>query len=346
MKRFICLLISLSLLMAGGQVLAAAAGSAGDPLVSQSYADGKYTTAILNEARLMLDNSLKRVLAKALPIINGEGLGTGRFSVDSLPAGEKINLRMGGSVVLLSGSARLDISYGAVVNVTTGREVDSGGLLLSYNRYMAAEGSSATVTLLSEASVAMDGDALTGEARATFSDVPSGHWAFNAVEAMAQLGIVNGRGGGIFDPSSNMTRADFVTVTGRYHGADSSAAKESAFSDVPNGMYYTPYTAWAADAGIVSGYGGGLFGPGDNITRAQMARVIVSYAEYAGISLPDSGDRSKFADDGAIPTWASEYVYKARNAGLINGKGNNLFDPSGLATRAEVCMVIFRLGGF
>ena len=343
-KRTAALLLAILLVFSTGTALAAP-GDANDPLISRSYITEQFRSALSLSARSMMDLAVGKLSEKYAPLLSGGGLSMGTYSLKKLSSGENVNLAMGGSIILVDGSARLTIGSGTVINITTGQTVDSGGELIRGNRYMAAENTSASVAMTLAGTVALDGNAAVGEAPAAtaFSDVPAGHWAFEYVRQLADLKIVSGRGDGKFDPEGAMTRADFVTILGRLHGVDTSKYTTSGFSDVADGQYYTPYVKWASDNGIVSGYGDGKFGPSDRIQRSQMALIVVRYARFAGIPLSENGSGDKFADDAVIPSWAKAEVYTARNSGLINGVGGNAFSPADGASRAQVCAIISRL---
>ena len=57
-------------------------------------------------------------------------------------------------------------------------------------------------------------------------------------------------------------------------------------------------------------------------------------------------DGAKIADDREIDSWAQDGVYRAKAAGIVQGKGNNNFDPNGLLTRQEIAVILqkFHLG--
>jgi S-layer homology domain. len=341
-KKLTALLLIIILLVNLSSVLAAP-GDAGDPFISQSYLMNQFRSALVLSAKSSMDSAIGKLDEKYTPPFAVGIPSISRLSLSTLSRGEIVNLGMGGSIVVLGGSARLTISSGTVINVTTGRTVDSGGELILGNRYLAAENTAAYVTISSDSSVALDGDALLGAQRASFTDVPVSHWAFDYIERLAGMSIVSGRGNGIFDPGGAMTRADFVTILGRLYGVDTTRYSSADFTDVAAGQYYTAYVQWAADSGIVTGYGDKKFGPSDRIQRSQMALIIVRYATFAGTTLPQNGDNSKFTDDAKIPDWAKTEVYAARNAGLINGMGNNTFAPTEGASRDQVCAIISRL---
>lgn len=109
------------------------------------------------------------------------------------------------------------------------------------------------------------------------------------------------------------------------------------FSDVPV-AYYTPYVEWAAKNGIIDGYGGGKFGPGDSITREQMCQIMYTYSKVMGITLKTSSVND-FSDIGSVSAWAQTAVRAIQSAGIISGVGNNTFAPKKTSTRAEVAQV-------
>ncbi len=333
-KKAISLALVFALLLGVSAAYAAGAGSAEDPLISLSYASGEYTQSVRSEADALFEGTLA----------GAAGGTTGSFETVSLAAGGRVELETGGSIILLSGSATITISSGAVVNVTVGYPAQTGRVVPGH-RYLAAENADAVVTVSEASLLALDGGARVGSGQETpyFTDVPASHWGYTYIMAMAQQGYISGRGDGTFDPDANMTRADFVTVLGRMAGISTGSYTGSAFSDVAVSEYYAPYVQWAAQNGIVSGYDDGLFYPNAEISREEMAVVIVRYAAYAGLTLASADAREPFSDHDSIQGWAIDAVYTAKNSGLLAGRGNNEFAPGGNATRAEVCTVLTRL---
>ena len=68
--------------------------------------------------------------------------------------------------------------------------------------------------------------------------------------------------------------------------------------------------------------------------------MIKRYADYKGIDLPKSNQAVTFVDDGKIAAWAKAEVTAMQQAGIINGRPGNLFDPEGNASRAEAAKMI------
>jgi hypothetical protein len=173
-----------------------------------------------------------------------------------------------------------------------------------------------------------------------FTDT-SGHWASGNITFVSARGLFGGIGNGLFDPNSTMTRAMFAQVLANIEGVDLSVYTASSFADAAAGAWYAPAVEWAAGAGIVSGYGNGLFGPEDDISREQMAQMLINYVKYKGYALP-ARQTATFNDEASIASWAYEAVKQIQAAGVVSGKPGNIYDPKGNATRAEVATIFAR----
>lgn len=106
----------------------------------------------------------------------------------------------------------------------------------------------------------------------SFSDVSEGSYYAKAVAWAAANGITGGTGEGRFSPDEPCTRAQAVTFLCRAQRAK--AEGRAQFSDVPADAYYAEAVAWAAESGVTDGIGGGLFGPEQDCTRAQIVTLL------------------------------------------------------------------------
>ena len=111
----------------------------------------------------------------------------------------------------------------------------------------------------------------------SFSDVPADSYYVKAVAWAVENGITTGTGGG-FSPNTTCTRAQSVTFL--FRAAEATADGTPAFMDVAADAYYAEAVKWAADHGITSGIGNGLFGPDNACTRAQIVTFL--WKLYAG----------------------------------------------------------------
>ena len=107
---------------------------------------------------------------------------------------------------------------------------------------------------------------------AGMSDVVLGSYYEKAVAWAIENGITTGTGEGKFSPEDPCTRAQAVTFLAR--ALNAKAAGTAAFSDVPADSYFAEAVAWALQNGVTTGIGGGLFGPDDDCTRAQIVTFL------------------------------------------------------------------------
>ena len=112
----------------------------------------------------------------------------------------------------------------------------------------------------------------------TYSDVSADDWYYAAVEDATDRGLMNGTGEGKFTPEGDLTRAMLVTVLWRLNGCPAPAETPN-YSDVPSGQWYSDAIAWASGFRVVEGYGGGVFGTNDPVTREQMAVIFYRWAQ-------------------------------------------------------------------
>lgn len=176
-----------------------------------------------------------------------------------------------------------------------------------------------------------------------FVDVPSSRWSATYINKLASLGIINGTGGGYFEPTLYVTREEFVKMLAGVAGANVTGYTSSRFPDVPLSRWSAPYIAWAADRGITTGTDGGNFAPTMRITREEMATMIYRYVQSAGKTLPAKNAPVIFADANLISGWAQTPVSVMQQAGIIDGNvtnGRYTFDPKVSASREECAKML------
>ena len=181
-----------------------------------------------------------------------------------------------------------------------------------------------------------------------FEDISESDWYFDAVDYVKKNSLMNGTSDTLFSPGEKLSRAMMVTILHRLAGTPA-PEKANGFSDVEDGMWFTDAVAWASENQIVTGYGGGIFGPSDNITREQMAAILCRYAKSAGCDVSEAGQSvdlsaasSIFKDGTAVSPYAVDSVKWAVGSKLLSGKGDGVLDPQGTATRAEVAQILMR----
>ena len=178
-----------------------------------------------------------------------------------------------------------------------------------------------------------------------FSDVVKGAWYYDSVMFVYSNGLMTGTNDSpmLFSPNLPTTRGMIVTILYRLNGVPDVVDLPNPFDDVPAGAWYADAVKWAAENNIVSGYGGGKFGPMDNITREQLATILSNFANFAKMTFPVVHEYTGFADEASISDFAEDAVERLFIAGIVGGKPDNNFDPRGSATRAEVSSMLTRL---
>ena len=174
-----------------------------------------------------------------------------------------------------------------------------------------------------------------------FTDVSEKDWFYNDAMFVYKNGLMLGTSKTLFSPHGTVTRGMMATILWRMEG--SLAPKgENSFTDVEAGMWYTDAITWAAENGIFAGYSMDKFGPDDPITREQLTAIFYRYADYKGYKLTVTENLDKFEDADKITDYAKMVMQWAVGNGLIKGKSENLLDPQGTATRAEIAAMLHR----
>ena len=177
-----------------------------------------------------------------------------------------------------------------------------------------------------------------------FTDVKETDWFYDDVMFVYENGLMVGTSGTTFSPYNNTTRAQIAVIFYRLAGSPAVEGKNT-FTDVeygPGTAWYYDAVTWVQQSGIMGGYGNNLFGPNDPVTREQLASIFYNYAKYKGYDVSTTGSLDRFTDKDSVSAWAQEAMKWAVGNGIINGKENNILDPKGTATRAEIAAMLHR----
>lgn len=174
-----------------------------------------------------------------------------------------------------------------------------------------------------------------------FIDVDEDAWYADAVRYVYEHDLMAGYGGDLFGPNDELSRAQFCQIIYNMEGQPA-VTGSSAFTDVADGAWYANVVTWAAENGIVVGYGGGLFGPEDNITREQFAAILYRYAQAKGYGTTASFDLSAYGDVSDVSAWAISAMQWACGKDIIIGTSPTTLAPQGTATRAQAATMLQR----
>ncbi len=171
----------------------------------------------------------------------------------------------------------------------------------------------------------------------SYEDASLSAWYHDGVHYCLERGLMVGTDSTHFSPGMTASRAMIASILWRMEG-EPEAKTTQPFSDVADGRWYTRAVAWAAEAGVIKGYGEGRFGPNDPITREQLASILWRYAG----SPPASDLPLNFTDAGEASGYARDALRWAVEQGILTGKGGGVLDPRGKASRAEVAQMLTR----
>ena len=171
-----------------------------------------------------------------------------------------------------------------------------------------------------------------------FTDVTN-HWAYSAIKRVYTRGWMVGMDEKTFAPDQQLSRAMLAVILYAMAG-EPAVTGDGPFTDVPAGCWYTDAIVWAAQNGIVCGFGDGTFRPNEAVTRAQAAVMLYGYAAFTGADVTARADLSAYSDAGQIPSWAMDAMQWANARRLIVGRDSSHLAPNGGATRAEMAAIL------
>lgn len=174
-----------------------------------------------------------------------------------------------------------------------------------------------------------------------YIDVAEDDWFISAVRYVHANALMNGMGNNEFLPAGTLNRAMFVTILYRLSG-EPEVNGVPVYTDVATDTWYTGAVLWATENNIVKGFEDNTFRPDDNISREQMATMLLRYATYMGYDVSQSVGLGTFMDAWKVGSWAEDAMEWAVAVGLLQGRSDKELAPGDHATRAEAAAIIQR----
>lgn len=175
----------------------------------------------------------------------------------------------------------------------------------------------------------------------TFSDVPSTHWAYEAISSLVAKHVVTGRTANHYSPSVSITRAEVTVMLVRALGLQTSGDK-AVFADVPDSSWYAAELSAAYSNGLIHGRTAEKFSPDAPVTRQELAVLLLRAYQYAG-GQAAGNITAEYSDASDIAEWARLAVRLATSSGLFVGNTDGQFSPLNPSTRAEIAQAIDRM---
>lgn len=170
------------------------------------------------------------------------------------------------------------------------------------------------------------------------------HWAKNNITRAVQLGITKGYENQTFQPNRNITRAEFCKFVVAALGHEPASDYQLNFTDsgsIP--AWSRGFVSTAVEKGLISGYSDGSFRANREITRQEMAAIIINAMNLNNEAKLKQNNKSGFKDAARIQTWARGSVIVAVEKQIIKGYSDNTFRPTNTATRAEAVTMIINM---
>lgn len=295
MRKKILILLPLCLLAAAA-VWASAAGDAGDPLASLSYLNGAFTSKV--------DAAVEsRLSAAGTPVQGGGGTvsaAPAAWTEARLKRDDLLQAVTGDGMLLLAGSGQVVYSSGAVVDVTDGTVIPSGGSLALRHRYLVAEDTAASFVITSKTAV-VDWQGASTFHLSTATDYNAMASALKAMHLFQ--GSYTGYGQG-FDLEMAPTRLQALIMFIRVLGEESEALAWNGFcpfNDVQAGTNGARYVGYAYEKGYTNGYSATEFRPSSPVNARQYTEFVLRALGYSS----------------AANTDLSNALFRARSAGLL-----------------------------
>ncbi|HYP40639.1 MAG TPA: S-layer homology domain-containing protein [Chloroflexia bacterium] len=181
----------------------------------------------------------------------------------------------------------------------------------------------------------------------SFSDLPDSEWSYGYVADLYCRGAISGYADGTFRPGNTSTRAQLTKMVSSGFGWVLYNPYFRTFNDVLPGDSFYPYVETASLRGIMGGYPCGgpgepcdtenrpYFRPGNDITRAQVAKMLVLARGWEVIYplMPTFND---------VPPgdWAYGYVETAASHRVVGGYSDGSFRPGYSITRAQLSKML------
>jgi len=193
----------------------------------------------------------------------------------------------------------------------------------------------------------------TGNCTPPFTDVSCDYWAINYISAVKDAGITKGCNppqNDRFCPEDVVTRAQMAAFIIRaIEGEPTSYNANPYFADVPPAHWAFKYVQRVRERGIAQGYPGtNLYGPEDNVTREQMAKMLIMGLVSQGkISEPPTdycASGSPFTDVDPS-SWSCRYIKRLKELEITQGCNppqNDRYCPQDRVTRAQMAAFIYR----
>ncbi|MBM7609081.1 ABC-type transporter Mla subunit MlaD [Lysinibacillus composti] len=127
-----------------------------------------------------------------------------------------------------------------------------------------------------------------------FKDVPNNVDYYHTVQKLVNFKIIGGYSDGTFKPGNYVTRGQAASMIARILGVDLKNVKDPGFKDVSTAYTHYPAIAKLTEVGIFDA--NEKFNPNRQLTRAEMADILVNAFKLESVVLQSYDDVNKDSD--------------------------------------------------
>lgn len=176
---------------------------------------------------------------------------------------------------------------------------------------------------------------------ASFSDVSPSSKYSNAIETLANKGVINGYEDGTFKPDQKVNRVEALKMILKAASISSDTVEASEFSDVPHSEWFAPFVSTAKKRGIVSGDGStGKFLPARVVIKAEFLKMSLLAFDH---DVSKHNGRKNVATDVSNDAWYISFMSYARTLLIVAPDSNNKLQPDQQLSRGECAEIIYQL---
>ncbi|AXH98360.1 Parasporal protein [Sporosarcina sp. PTS2304] len=168
-----------------------------------------------------------------------------------------------------------------------------------------------------------------------FKDVPLSYPYATEIYFLRNQQIIMGDVDGNFNPGNTLSREHAAVILSRAFNLAPVTEARQIFSDVPKSHRYYNEISAISNANIVGGYSDGTFNPKGQLTRSQMAMILVKAYNLEGESVNKFKDVSK--NHGAY-----KQIHILANHGITTGNEKGEFMPGIPVNRAQFSAFLYR----
>ena len=175
-------------------------------------------------------------------------------------------------------------------------------------------------------------------ALASFDDVSTGHPYYEGISYLELIGAVNP--GADFRPEDLLTKAEFFKILFKgLHEETATARQKTAFTDLPQDAWFTPYAKLAEFYKLADG---AVFEPGKTLTRGNVLGLVMK-AYGLGAPIIPMANRTELFDDIGLKHPLYSLLYQANKMELVQADPTKRYLPLQKISRGELADLIYRI---